>query len=66
MIQSIPQTERIFIEGDFNGQIGREKISHGSFGYGERNERGTVSLDFVMAYELMVTNSYFKIRKNIW
>jgi len=41
VIQSIPQTERLFLGGDFNGHIGSRTdgyaLTHGGFGYGERN-----------------------------
>ena len=44
VIQSIPQTEKLLIRGDFNGYIGRRgdvyQTIHGGFGYGERNNRG--------------------------
>ena len=64
VIQSIPQTEKLFIGGDFNGHIGRRgdgyETIHGGFGYGERNSGRVSILDFAVAYELSIVNSYFK------
>jgi len=33
---------------------------HGGLGYGERNNGGVSILDFVVAYELLIVNSYFR------
>ena len=39
---TIPRDEKVFLEGDFNGHIGKEVDScesvHGGFGLGVRNE----------------------------
>jgi len=64
VIQSIPQTETLLIEGDFNRHIGRRgngyEMIHGGFGYGEGNSGGVSILDFAVAYELSIVNSCFK------
>jgi len=64
VIQGMPQTEKLFIGGDFNGHIGRRRDGyesvHGGFGYGDRNNGGVSFLDFAVAYELVIVNSYFK------
>jgi len=64
VIQSIPQTEKLLIGGDFNGHIGRRgdgyETIHGGFGYRERNSGGVSILDFAVAYELLIINSYSK------
>jgi len=64
VIQSIPNNEEIFVGGDFNGHIGRKgdgyEMVHGGFGYGARNNRGVSMLDFAVAYELSIVNSYFR------
>jgi len=48
----------------FNGHIGvdagRYVSAHGGFGFGERNNGGVSVLDFVVAYDLLVVNSFFK------
>jgi len=68
VVQSILQTEGLLIGGDFNGHIrsrreGYETI-HGGFGYGVRNSGGMSILDFVMAYELSIVNSFFKKKRS--
>jgi len=44
VIQSVPQAEKLFIGGDFNGHIGRRgdgyETIHGGYAYGERNSGG--------------------------
>jgi len=44
VIQSISQTEKILLRGDFNGHIGRSgdgyETIHGGFSYGESNSGG--------------------------
>jgi len=48
VIQSIPQIERLFVGGDFNGHIGTRAngygLTHGGFGYGARNDGGVALL----------------------
>ncbi|XP_071739170.1 uncharacterized protein [Rutidosis leptorrhynchoides] len=52
--------------GDLNGHIGAEaegyEGAHGGFGFGPRNEEGRSILEFSIAYELVVANSFFKKR----
>jgi len=64
VIQDIPRSKKLFIGGDFNGHIGMDSdgydVVHGGFGFGERNKGGVSVLDFAVAYELLVVNSYFK------
>ena len=64
VIQSMPQTERLFLGGDFNGYIGTRVdghlLTHGGFGYGARNDGGVALLDFAVAYDLTIVNSLFK------
>ncbi|XP_009590219.1 uncharacterized protein [Nicotiana tomentosiformis] len=60
-------TEKIFIEGDFNGRIGRTDGGydevHGDFDFGERNGGGTLLLNFARAFDLVITNSSFQKRE---
>ena len=65
VIQSIPQTERLFLGGDFNGHIGTRAygygLTHEGFGYGVRNDGGLALLDFAVAYDLtIVAGTLFK------
>ena len=53
VIQEVPRSEKLFIEGDFNGHIGAEAAGyvgvHGGFGFGERNAGG-VSLQWPLIW----------------
>jgi len=68
VIQEIPWSEKLFIGGDFNGHIGVDSggydTAHGGFGFGERNNGGVSVLDFAVAYELLVINSFFKKKED--
>ncbi|KAM2399376.1 hypothetical protein ACFXTH_035947 [Malus domestica] len=67
LVQGIAQTEKLFIGGDLNGHVGRETGNyegfHGGHGFGERNEDGEAILDFAMAYDLFLANTFFKKRE---
>ena len=64
LINTIPADEKVFIGGDFNGQIGKEAVNynsvHGRFGYGVRNESGDILLEFALAKELGIAKSIFR------
>jgi len=64
VIQSVPQTERLVVGGDFNGHIGARAdeygLTHGRFGYEVRNNGGVMLLDFAIAFDLTIVNSHFK------
>ena len=64
VLQSIPQHEKLFLGGDFNGHIGDKAYgyvrTHGGFRFGERNSGGKAVLDFAIAFDLTVVNSLFK------
>jgi len=63
VIQDVPRSEKLFIGGDFNSHIGMESVGydavHGGFGFGERNTGGVSMLDFAVAFDLLVVNSFF-------
>ena len=65
-MQSIPWNEGLFIGGDFNSHIGSRgegyETVHGGLGYEVRNSGGVSLLDFAVAYELSIVNSYFRKR----
>jgi len=67
VVQGIPQNKGLFIGGDFNGHIGSRgegyKTVHGDLGYGVRNSAGVSILDFAVAYNLSIVNSYFRKRE---
>ena len=37
---------------------------HGGFGYGSRNQEGEEVLDFVVAFDLMIANTFFRKRES--
>ena len=67
LVQGIAQTEKVFIGGDLNGHVGKETSNYGGFhgghGFGERNEGGEAILDFAMACDLFLANTFFKKRE---
>jgi len=67
VVQSILQNEGLLIGDDFNGHIGSRgegyETVHGGLGYGVRNSRGVSILNFVVAYQISIVNSYFRKRE---
>lgn len=54
--------ERIFLGGDLNGHVGRnrnviERI-HGGWGVGERNQEGEKVVDFAVAFDMAILNTF--------
>ncbi|XP_071700664.1 uncharacterized protein [Rutidosis leptorrhynchoides] len=66
VVRGCPADHRLIIGGDLNGHIGVEaegyEGAHGGFGFGPRNEEGRSTLEFAIAHELVVANSFFKKR----
>ena len=66
LMRGIPQGEHVFIGGDFNGHVGKDRrgyeMVHGGHGFGDRNDSGEAILDFVVAYDLIVANTFFRKR----
>jgi hypothetical protein len=66
LVSSVPISEKLFIGEDFNGHIGFTRVCfdgvHGGFGYGSINQEGEDILNFVLAYDLSVTNTLFRKR----
>ncbi len=66
VIREIPNDQKIFIGGDFNGHVGEGADGyqgiHGGYGFGTRNDSGTDLLDFASAHDLMVVNTFFRKR----
>ncbi|KAD3069016.1 hypothetical protein E3N88_36896 [Mikania micrantha] len=66
VMRNIPTDEKVCIGGDFNGHIGKEEegfpMVHGGFGFGSRNESGVTLLEFAVAHDLCIINSFFKKR----
>ncbi|XP_071705069.1 uncharacterized protein [Rutidosis leptorrhynchoides] len=66
VVRGCPADHRLIIGGDLNGHIGVEaegyEGAHGGFGFGPRNEEGRSILEFAIAHELVIANSFFKKR----
>jgi hypothetical protein len=63
----VSSSEKLFIGGDLNGHVG---IARGgfervyeSFGYDKQNQEGDTILNFAIAYNLMVANTFFRKKK---
>ena len=59
----IPEDERVVVGGDLNGHIGTSNrvisIIHGGLGMGERNEKGETIIDFALAFDMALVNTFF-------
>ena len=54
--------------GDLNGHVGRDRDGyegvHGGHGLGVRNEEGIKIMDFAIAYQMRLMNTYYTKREN--
>jgi Reverse transcriptase (RNA-dependent DNA polymerase) len=68
VVRGIPREEKLFIGGDLNGHVGQTNEGfdrvHGGFGFGTRNEAGEDILNFAVAYDMMLTNTFFRKRES--
>ncbi|KAK8446401.1 hypothetical protein SEVIR_9G483251v4 [Setaria viridis] len=66
LVRTIPSSEKLFIGGDLNGYVGTTSAGfeavHGGFGYVSRNQVGEEVLDFAVAFNLMIANTFFRKR----
>ena len=64
LIRDVPSSEKFFIGGDLNGHVGNTSAGfetvHGGFGNGSRNQEGEEVLDFAVAFDLMIANTFFR------
>ena len=65
MVRAVPSSE-LFIGGDLNGRVGTSSAGfeavHGGFGYDSKNQEGEKVLDFAIAFDLMIANTFFHKR----
>lgn len=63
VIKSIPKKDLTIIMGDFNAKVGKGRVGEivGPYGLGERNERGDRLCNFCEEYQMVVTNTFFKL-----
>ncbi|XP_047111657.1 craniofacial development protein 2-like [Schistocerca piceifrons] len=63
----VPENERVIVGGDLNGHVGGRKGGeerwHGGGGYGERNEEGKKIVEFAVAFDLVIMNTYFQRKR---
>ena len=63
-MRTIPEDEKVFLGGAFDGHIGRDAGNynsvHGGFGLGARNESGGNLLEFALAKDLVIENPIFR------
>ena len=68
LIKAVPSSEKLFTGGDLNGHVGTTSAGfeavHGGFGYGSRNQEGEEVLDFAVAFDLMIANTFFRKRES--
>ena len=68
VLRGIPAEERCIVGGDLNGHIGRDKTGyeriHGGRGMGDINQEGESILDFALAFDLAIQNSFFTKRSH--
>ena len=68
MVSSLSDTELIFPCGDWNGHIGSDAAGyegiHGGYAFGDRNIDGERLLEFAVASNLVIGNSFFAKRAN--
>ncbi|KAL6582640.1 hypothetical protein OROMI_004718 [Orobanche minor] len=66
VVERIPMGEKLIIGGDLNGHVGVSRDGfesvHGGFGFGDWNEAGNGILDFALAYDLGIMNTWFEKR----
>ncbi|AQK49513.1 Retrovirus-related Pol polyprotein LINE-1 [Zea mays] len=66
MVSSVPVGEKLFIGGDLNGHVGISSTSfegvHGGFDFGTRNQEGEEILNFALAYDMFIANTFFRKR----
>ena len=68
LVRAVPSSEKLFIGGDLNDHVGTLsagfEVVHGGFRYGSRNQEGEEILDFPIAFDLMIANTFFRKRQS--
>ena len=68
MIRVVPSSEKLFRGGDLNEHVGTTsagfKTVHRGFGYSSRNQEGEEVLDFAVAFDLMIANTFFRKKES--
>ncbi|KAI8516668.1 hypothetical protein Bbelb_052490 [Branchiostoma belcheri] len=73
ILKSIPTTDKIILLGDFNARVGRDAAhwngTIGKNGVGNANSNGLLLLSLCTRYELVITNTLFRLKnkyKTTW
>jgi hypothetical protein len=68
LVRAVPSSEKLFIGGDLNGHVGTSRVGyeavHGGFGFGSRNQEGEEVLDFAIAFDMMLANTFFRKKQS--
>ena len=68
LVRVVSSSEKLFIGGDLNGHVGTSSVGfeavHEGFGYSSRNQEGEEVLDFAIAFDLMIANTFFRKRRS--
>jgi hypothetical protein len=63
LLSGVSEDESIFVGADLNGHVGKVPDGfegvHGGHGYGKRNAEGEMLLEFAVAMDLVVGNTFF-------
>ena len=66
--RGIPAEERSIVGGDLNGHVGQDKTGferiHGGKSIGDKNQEGGSILDFALAFDLAIQNTFFTKRSH--
>jgi len=65
LIEKEKGNDYVVIMGDWNAVVGegRDEKEVGSFGYGKRNDRGQMMVEFCRRRKMMITNTWFEHEK---
>ena len=68
LVRVVPSSEKLFIGGDLNDHVDTSSVGfeaiHGGFGYGSKNQEGEEVLDFAIAFDLIIANTFFRKRQS--
>lgn len=64
VLSKIPRAEKIFLGGDLNGHVGKDRVGyemvHGGQGFGAQNKHVVFILYFVLASDTGTVNTFYK------
>ena len=63
LLELTPNTDVVFITGDWNAKVGSQETPGGKFGLGVRNEAGQRLIEFCQENALVIANTLFQKHK---